>query len=168
MRLRIDTGAGTHEFDGAERPGFGGRPIPCHRCGVCCERWQPLLTPADAGRLARHLGLSVAAFHRAYTAPYPFSDEDRLLRQEDGRCVFLAYTVEPDGVRRSHCTVHAARPEVCRDWAAGLDKKECVQGLERFATTGGLIQLRDLYAEPDDRAAFEHVAGACGAIHAAP
>ena len=161
MRVRIVMPHGVHELEtdgGRGADGDARAPsaveIPCHRCGVCCERWQPLLTPADATRLAAHLGLAIDAFHHAYTSPYPFDDEQRLLRQEDGRCVFLRY--EADG--RSACAVHPARPQVCRDWSAGLDKKECVQGLERFADPAGLIQLQDLYPGPADHAAFVRAA----------
>ena len=134
----------------------GGPPIPCHRCGVCCERWQPLLTPADAARLAAHLGLTLADFHAAYTTPYPFDDERRLLRQEDGHCVFLRYEPirERDERCRSGCAAHAERPAICREWQAGLDKKECVQGLLRFADDGGRVRVADLYAEADERAGF--------------
>lgn len=132
-------------------------PAPCHRCGVCCERWQPLLTPADAARLAAHLGLTPADFHRRFTAPYPFDDEQRLLQQEDGHCVFLRWA---EG--RAACAVHTARPGVCRAWAAGLDKKECVQGLARFAGADGLIQIGDLYPDADDRAEFLRAVATAG------
>lgn len=153
MRVRIATPAGSRavETDGGWTDG---PPVPCHRCGLCCERWQPLLTSADAARLAAHLGLAPAAFHAAYTTPYPFDDEQRLLRRRDDRCTFLRY--QEDG--RAACAVHPARPQVCREWIAGLDKKECVQGLARFAGPDGLIQLDDLYPEPGDRAAFTVIA----------
>jgi Fe-S-cluster containining protein len=125
------------------------RQVPCHRCGVCCERWQPLLTTKDADRLAARLGLATAEFHETYTSSYPFDDEQRLLRQDGGRCVFLTY----DQDSRATCTVHDARPAVCREWSAGLEKKECRSGLERFAQTG-LIRLEDLYPDPADRQDF--------------
>ena len=171
MRVRIVMPEGVHELE--TEGGWGvndtarppsAREIPCHRCGVCCERWQPLLTPADAARLATHLGLSLDAFHIAYTSPYPFNDEQRLLRQEESHCVFLRY--EADG--RSACAVHAARPQVCREWSAGLDKKECVQGLKRFTDPAGLIQLQDLYPGPADRAAFVRAARSSHATASIP
>jgi Fe-S-cluster containining protein len=146
----------TLDTDG-DRPD-GGVPIPCHRCGVCCERWQPLLTAADAARLAEYLGLSAAAFRAAYTLPYPFDEERRLLRAVQGRCVFL--TVAADGGdRRATCSVHAARPEACRAWTAGLDRKECVQGLARFADPDGALPLARLYPDAAARAAFAAALG---------
>jgi Fe-S-cluster containining protein len=162
VRVRIATGAETLALDTRDGWTAGGRAIPCHRCGVCCERWQPLLTRADAARLAAHLRLAPDTFRDTYTVPYPFDDERRLLRQEAGRCVFLRYE-ERSGVRRASCAIHPARPDVCREWAAGLDKKECVQGLERFADAAGLIQITDLYPEPENRAAF-----VCGPGRAGP
>lgn len=135
-----------------EGPAAEHRPIPCHRCGVCCERWQPLLSAADAARLAGFLGMAVGRFLGEYTGSYPFDDEQRLLRQSEGRCVFLRFAAEGGAVRAA-CAVHPARPRVCRDWAAGLDRKECVQGLTRFSTDG-TVALNVLYPQPDDRWRF--------------
>lgn len=153
MQLTIVSSEGPLNVDTAHHADTPARAIPCHRCGICCERWQPLLTLEDAQRLAAHLGLAVADFHETYTTYYPFDDEQRLLRQEASRCVFLSY--EQGG--RAACTVHHARPEVCRAWQAGLEKKECNAGLERLAATG-LIALDELYPEPEDRHAFARAA----------
>ncbi len=150
MRVRIPLLSGDLALETEAGWAEGGAAVPCHRCGLCCERWQPLLTLEDAARLAGHLGLASGAFLEVYTEPYPFDDEQRLLRREGGRCVFLRY--EADG--RATCAVHPARPQVCRDWAAGLDKQECVRGLARFAAPDGLIRIDDLYPGPEDRAAF--------------
>lgn len=154
--------------------------IPCYRCGVCCERWQPLLTPADAAGLAAYLGATVEVFHAEFTTPYPFDDERRLLRQEENRCIFLRYQRtavaerlgdvppaarpgEETALHRplpaferswSGCAVHDARPAVCREWAAGLAKKECVDGLTRYADDRGRIPIGRLYPDAAGRAAF--------------
>ncbi len=88
LRLR-DAGGLPAELD-TTNPSPDGPALDCFRCGICCERWQPLLTGADAARLAEALEMSLPAFFQAYTAPYPFSDEERLLnRGADGGCVFL-------------------------------------------------------------------------------
>jgi Fe-S-cluster containining protein len=136
-----------------------GPEMPCHRCGVCCERWQPLISVDDAERLAAHLGMSFAAFRAAYTEPYPFDDERWLLRHEGGGCVFLRFS-EDDGVARAGCAVHPARPAVCREWTAGFDKKECIQGLARFARPDGAIPLESLYPDGAERAAYRLARGA--------
>lgn len=153
MRIAFEPPAGGWVIDTAGQPASEAAPIPCHRCGVCCERWQPLLSPADAERLAGHLGMALERFLRAYTSSYPFDDERWLLRREGAGCVFLRY--EDRGDRRASCAVHAARPDVCRGWAAGLDKKECVQGLERFADAAGVVALDVLYPSDTDRKEFE-------------
>lgn len=150
MRVRVPLPDGELVLETESGGTKGAAAVPCHRCGVCCERWQPLLTVEDAARLAGHLGLAAGVFHATYTEPYPFDDEQWLLRREGGGCTFLRY----DAGGRAACAVHAARPRVCREWTAGLDKKECVQGLGRFAAPDGLIEIGVLYPEAEDRAAF--------------
>ncbi len=172
MLIQIQMAAGIHEVatEGGWRA--NGPAIPCHRCGVCCERWQPLLTPGDTARLAAHLGMPITSFQAEYTTAYPFSADERLLRRAGSGCVFLRYepdTAGADGIRRAACAVHPMRPGVCRDWMAGFDKKECVQGLERFTAGGQLIQIADLYPEPRDREDFTRAsmtAAAGGRPHA--
>ena len=153
MLLQVVGPEGAVEFDMADGWREGAPPVPCHRCGVCCERWQPLLSHADSSRLAVHLDLTPASFTERYTSAYPFDDEVRLLDQTDGHCVFLRY----EG-GRSACAVHDVRPEICREWTAGLDKKECVQGLARFADGASLVQLGDLYPDREEAAAFMRAA----------
>ncbi len=137
-----------------------GPPLPCFRCGICCERWQPLLSDEDVARLAAWLRVTPAGFHERYTLPYPLSDE-RLLRQEQGACVFLRYD-DSGPVRRSACAVHPVRPAVCRAWDAGLDKRACVQGLDRFAAADGCMALPVLYPDPAEQGAFLAAARAHG------
>jgi Fe-S-cluster containining protein len=124
--------------------------IPCHQCGVCCERWQPLVSAAEAARLAAFLEMDEQDFAEAYTAAYPLDDAVRLLGQRDGACVFLRH--EADG--RARCSVHPARPDVCRAWTASLDRRECIDGLRRFGTPDTVVPIRVIYASPGDRGAF--------------
>ena len=42
------------------------RLVDCTVCANCCRQLNPTLTQADAKRLARHLGLTVAAFTTRY------------------------------------------------------------------------------------------------------
>jgi len=129
--------------------------IPCHRCGVCCERWQPLVSADERARLARFLDLSPMQFAHEFTTAYPFDDQLRLLRRVERGCVFLAYEAG-----RSNCTVHPARPDSCRDWTASLERRECVDGLQRFDGVGGpaqIIPLVAVYPEREERAAFVRV-----------
>jgi Fe-S-cluster containining protein len=124
--------------------------IPCHQCGVCCERWQPLVTDAEIDRLAGYLLTDAVSLRESYTAAYPFDDSVTLLRQVDGACVFLRR--EPSG--RSLCAVHPARPDVCRSWTASLDRRECVDGLGRFDPRATLVPITVVYESEGDRTAF--------------
>lgn len=126
--------------------------IPCHRCGVCCERWQPLVGAGEMARLAAFLGISDAQFGEEFTEAYPLDDRVRFLRREGAGCIFLRY--QADG--RATCSVHQARPDVCQDWIASLDRRECVDGLRRFGG-GEVIPLAAIFAVPDERMAFVEV-----------
>jgi Fe-S-cluster containining protein len=134
--------------------------IPCHRCGVCCELWQPLVAAPEVERLAAHLAITGAEVTARYTEPYPFDDASRLLRHADGGCIFL----RRDGDGRSSCSVHPARPDACRDWTASLFRRECTTGLARFGD-GAVLLPMTLYPNDDERHEFLRVArgrGRCG------
>lgn len=150
MITRLLSRAGERIFDGEIGAFVDASAIPCHRCGVCCERWQPPVTAAEIDRLAAHLGLDRDETARRYTRPYPFDDEVRLLARADGGCVFLAH--DQDG--RSRCTVHGARPDACRDWVASLDRRECVDGLRRFGPPDAAVESTAVYPDAEEHAAF--------------
>lgn len=123
--------------------------IPCFRCGVCCVKWQPLLSPVEQRRLAQDIGVSLATFKRKYTRAYPVRRGWRqLITADHGGCVFLAYQGD-----RAACSIHPVRPAVCRDWTPSLEKKECLSGLQTLAT-GGFLTLDALYNDPDDKGHF--------------
>lgn len=127
-----------------------GSAIPCHRCGVCCERWQPLVSCEEVRRLAEYLEIGEATFLEGYTTCYPLDDAQRLLQQRNGACVFLRY----EGEGRSLCSVHPVRPDICRSWTASLDRRECVDGLGRFGASDMLIPMQVVYGARDERDAF--------------
>ena len=154
MITRIVTAERERIYDGEIGRFVEASAIPCHRCGICCERWQPLVSPDEAARLAGHLGMDAEAFTAAYTEPYPFDDTVRLLRREEHGCVFLGQ--EDDG--RAACAVHPARPDACRNWIASLDRSECVDGLAYFGAAGAVLPVSQLYPDDADRAAFTRVA----------
>src|SRR5215207_1304696 len=109
MITRMITGRGERVFDGEVGRFVEATAIPCHRCGICCERWQPLVSGREADRLATHLDLQIEEFVETYTTPYPFDDTVRLLRREGDGCVFL----RRDKAGRAACAVHPARPDAC-------------------------------------------------------
>lgn len=122
--------------------------VPCFRCGMCCIRWQPLLGPAEIRRLAGELGITARTFKRRYTRPFPLRRGWHQLREGAVGCVFLDVQ---DGIYG--CTIHTIRPEVCRQWQAGLDHRECLEGLRRFPGPP-LITVDDLFADATDRRQF--------------
>ena len=153
MLTRVIGVAGERVFDGEIGRFVEASAIPCHRCGVCCERWQPLVTEPEIARLAAHLGVGRDAFVETYTTAYPFDDAVRLLRRKGTGCVFLRW--DDDG--RSACSVHPARPDSCAAWTASLDRRECVDGLSRFGAPGTLLPLQVVYPDAAERRLYEDV-----------
>lgn len=149
MRIRLIAADRRRSYDTQLGRFTDAEAIPCHRCGVCCRRWQPLLSRPEAERLAQHLGLTLEVFLAEYTRPYPLEEDAHLLDQRDGGCVFLR--VE-DG--QAACAVHEVRPQACRDWDASLRRDECLDGLRLEATAGGLLLPLRLYDDAGDSAAF--------------
>jgi Fe-S-cluster containining protein len=92
-------------------------------------KWQPLLSPEELHMVAAALGISTRAFNRRYTRPYPLKKGHRqFLTGDTGGCVFLA----PGEEGRYLCSIYESRPQVCRDWKAGTDKRECLEGAKRL------------------------------------
>jgi Fe-S-cluster containining protein len=56
--------------------------------------------------------------------------------------------LERDGEGRTSCSIHPVRPDACRDWEAGLDKKECRQGLVRAGDPDAILLPLTLYETP--------------------
>ncbi len=79
----------------------------CKMCGHCCQGQGGIVASAsERERLAAHLGLSVDEFCAVYTQP---QGAKLVLRsREDGFCIFF----DPEKA----CTVHPAKPDVCRAW----------------------------------------------------
>jgi hypothetical protein len=144
-RIRLHAGAAQRSYDAALGRFTDDEAVPCYRCGVCCERWQPLVGPAEAARLAAQLDLALPDFLARYARPYPFAEETYQLRERpEGGCVFLTN----DYAGRSGCAVHEARPQACRDWDASLLRRECRDGLQRLPADG--FAAVTLYDDPDD------------------
>jgi hypothetical protein len=115
----------------------------CFRCGVCCSAFQPCLSLEEAGKLAGWLGLDISAFREKYSDPRWPGTRNLLVRQEKGDCVFLERL--EDG-RATRCRIHQQRPSACRDWVAGPDKPQCVQGLQMW----GLAFKADKLVGPEN------------------
>lgn len=80
----------------------------CQRCTACC-RWpgQVRIDPAEAGRIASHLGVDEHEFIQAYTRLNTARTGLALTERADGACVFL---------EGNECRVQAVKPQQCRDF----------------------------------------------------
>ncbi len=77
----------------------------CRQCGHCCEgEGGIILASKDQIRLADHLGLTLDAFLERFSRPS--GDKAQLDSRPDGFCIFFD----------QGCTVHPARPDICRAW----------------------------------------------------
>ena len=77
----------------------------CGACGRCCNRYIIRVNPYEVLRLAQYIGVSTSEFLQKYVTPGA-----SLIHKQDDSCIFLG----PEG-----CTVHPARPLVCRLYPLG-------------------------------------------------
>ena len=120
--------------------------IPCLRCGICCTRYQPTLTPEDMDNIASALGISRKKCISRYAVKVPIKEGYLLKRTEKG-CVFLAW--DEDG--RATCTIHPSRPKACREWTPTLSRPECLEGLAKLKSRGQIMLLEELFSSQKDR-----------------
>ena len=87
----------------------------CMNCpAYCCSYPRIEITQRDLERLARHHGISLKKARRRFTATYNEDGENEtVLRHQKDEvygtvCNFL-------DLKTRACTVHAARPEICRE-----------------------------------------------------
>ncbi len=149
MRIRLTAAAERRSYDTGLARFTDAETIPCFRCGVCCQRWQPLVGRIEAGRLAAHLQMDHEQFLVQYARVYPFEEDTHQLLEQDGGCIFLHF----DGGLAS-CSVHDARPQACRDWDASLLRDECLAGLRTAPTVAGLLIPLAMYDDEQDQRAF--------------
>ena len=152
MRIRLHAGPVERSFDAGLGRFTDDEAIPCFRCGVCCQRWQPLIGPAEVAWLARFLGLPVEMFLARYARPYPLDDERHQLLERDGGCVFLTFEAGQAG-----CAVHEARPQACRDWDASLSRRECLDGLGALCEGSASLAPIHMYDGPDAETFVRHL-----------
>ena len=82
------------------------KPFECQRCNTCCQgRGAIFLEPEQIGPAARILGLEPDEFTLRYCRKKDGRWEVRA--GQDGACILLG----PEG-----CTIHQAKPDICRRW----------------------------------------------------
>ena len=114
-------------------------PNECFRCGICCTRYQPRLSPEEVKTIAETLGLSIEDFLYRYAQS---TKVGYLLRQSENGCVFVSW--EEDNARAS-CSIYPFRPESCRNWVPSLSRPECREGLTRLKAKGKIMFPEELY-----------------------
>ncbi|MEM8909155.1 MAG: YkgJ family cysteine cluster protein [Bacteroidota bacterium] len=78
--------------------------INCLDCANCCTSIPPQLNRTDISRMAKHLGMKVAAFQEAYVR----TDEDGDWVMNTSPCPFL---------QEDHsCLIYEYRPRACRQY----------------------------------------------------
>lgn len=102
--------------------------IECFRCGICCVRYRPKVTPKEMERIARRLKMSIEAFMSLYVRAVPTKDA-YILQSSADTCPFLRW--DKRDVKAS-CSIHAFRPKACRNWVASLSRWECREGLSKL------------------------------------
>jgi Fe-S-cluster containining protein len=101
--------------------------ISCICCGTCCSKYQARLSLPEARRTAANLEIEWDQFLIKYTDSRWPGTESFLIRHVNGACMFLQSS---NNKKQKLCLIHAFKPECCKEWAAGIDKPECRQGLE--------------------------------------
>ena len=107
----------------------GNTVIPCFYCGICCIDYQPHLDLTESQNIADHLGIALQQFFDDCTDPRWPGTDTHLLLHKDGACLFLE---QKEGKAKWLCRIHDFKPDCCRKWAAGPEKKECREGLNRY------------------------------------
>jgi Fe-S-cluster containining protein len=100
--------------------------FPCLRCGVCCSKYQALLSGTEVWEIADGLHISPDEFVDRYTDHRWGGTESFLLRHQAGACVFLSRT---GNSLITGCIIDPFKPSDCRAWAADPGRPECQEGL---------------------------------------
>ena len=103
--------------------------LPCFQCGVCCSVYQVRIDTPEARVIAEHMGMELYDWVGLYCDPRWHGTQSHLIRHERGSCVFLERS---RGSKTALCGIYGVRPSSCRDWASGVDKPECREGLWRY------------------------------------
>ena len=128
--------------DGTEyKLGNGWLQIECFRCGICCARYRPKVTPMEIKRIARNLVMSTDAFSSTYVRAVP-TKEAYILQSSADTCPFLH---REEGATKAACSIHTIRPKACRNWTPSLSRPECREGLAKLKASGELLLPQDIY-----------------------
>ena len=122
-----EAGAGRRS-SGAAVTGVEPFDLPCIRCGVCCSIYQVRSSPFEPMAIAERMGMERWDWVGRYCDPRWHDTRSHLIRHDESGCVFLDRS-SPDVVL---CSIYDVRPAACRDWAAGVFKPACREGLKKY------------------------------------
>lgn len=117
--IRPEAGNSTHQTETG---------ITCFRCGVCCIKYQGIISIAEARQIADIFKISLETFHDRYVDEAWPDPENFLLDTYHGACVFLNHMQDS---KVTSCQIHTIRPQVCQEWLPGWHRSECREGLSR-------------------------------------
>jgi len=98
----------------------------CLRCGICCSKYQALLTRVEEQQIADGLTIGRDEFLDRYTDHRWGGTESFLLRHQDGACVFLSHV---ENSPMTYCSINPFKPSDCREYSPDPCKPECQEGL---------------------------------------
>ena len=107
--------------------------LSCFQCGVCCSVYQVRIDTSEARAIAEHMGMELFEWVGKYCDPRWQGTQSHLIRHEGSACVFLERS---RGSKVALCGIYDVRPSSCRNWASGVDKPECREGLRRHWRIG--------------------------------
>jgi Fe-S-cluster containining protein len=100
--------------------------MECIRCGICCTRYQAIVSLEEVQQIASYLGISMNEWVKLYCEPRWHSHKNYLIRHVNAACIFLKYTGN-----MSYCDIQPVKPSCCYDWIPCLENKECQDGLRK-------------------------------------
>lgn len=124
------------------------KPFECFRCGICCTRYQPRLSPEELEGIAAELSLSTTDFIVRYVI---VTQTGYLLKQSKGGCIFLQWE---NGGTRATCGIYPFRPAACRNWTPSLFRPECQEGLIRLPAGNRMALLREAFGSSEAAEGF--------------
>jgi Fe-S-cluster containining protein len=99
--------------------------LECFCCGICCH-YRVFISMEEAQRISSDQKIELEDFLDFVNEHNYFGQEDFLIKQRDGFCVFLD---GKEGTKGKFCRIHHIKPQVCCAWVSTYHRPECQQGL---------------------------------------
>ena len=113
-------------IDSLNLPSLHTYSMECIRCGICCTRYQAIVSLDEVQQIASYLGISMNEWVKLYSEPRWHSHKNYLILHVNAACIFLKYAG-----KISYCDVQPVKPSCCYDWIPCPENKECREGLRK-------------------------------------